>query len=242
MSRIYNELLSLAPEERAAFEQAKRVDVETWIVTLCSIATVLEGELGSGRVRTTLLPLQNAPDTPSGRALIAIIRSLARNYEEHRVAMREARAGAASDRLAFQSLRVAPILDLGGGDYLVLHKDFLLAAADDGLWYALAMATGRAFGSRFGLALEAYVHRVLMRLAVAAGGHVAKVPLALTEPRCDFACRIGEDLFLLDSKRTGLNGAHLMGDPGAATRIVEDSWPRVPSASRHSTRHRSGRT
>ena len=41
---IYNELLSLAPEERAAFEQAKRVDVETWIVKLCSIATVLEGE------------------------------------------------------------------------------------------------------------------------------------------------------------------------------------------------------
>ncbi len=219
---LYDELLDLTEAERTAFTRSTGVDLRTWIVKVCSLASFVESQIAAGAARTPLLPLRDVPDTPAAKALVTIVRKLARTSEEHRIAIARSAASAVDKRLGFQALRETPILDLGGGEYLVLHKDFLLASADDGVWYALAAAIGPTFGSRFGNALEAYVQRVLSRMAESAGGQLAEVPSMNAEPRCDFALRIGDDLFLIDSKRSGLAAAHLMGDPSAIARLVDE--------------------
>jgi len=213
---LYDELLDVPDSARLGFATAKGVDIRTWIVKLCSLAALVEEQ---GRVR---FDLRAPPDMPTARDVVSIARALSRSAEEHAQRLREGFVAAPNQMLAFQSFREKPLLDLGEDQFLLLHKDFMLAASDDGVWYTLSDLVGESFRTRFGQALEEYVARVLTRIAGARGGALARVPPDPRAPRCDFALRLGDDLALIDAKRTGLNALQLMGDASAARRLHEE--------------------
>jgi hypothetical protein len=223
---LYGELLDeLNPTYAQRFLSARGMDVRTWVIKVCSLANLIWKKIAEGEVCFPILDI-SSPGQNSGNPMIAVIRALATSQGSFENLMKACRRQARDPVLAFQPIRQFPILDLGADRYVVLHKDFLLAAADDGIWYALndASPSPSRFGSDFGVALERYVGRILGRCAAASATAVARIPESgkAGVRRCDFAWRIGANLVLLDSKRTGLNAAHLMGGGELDDRLEQD--------------------
>ena len=56
--------------------------------------------------------------------------------------IQRARGRGGDQTLAIDPFRQYPILTIEDGRYFVLHKDFIAAAADDGVWYTFSDAIG----------------------------------------------------------------------------------------------------
>lgn len=221
---LYDEMLpSVLPEANRAFEARNGMSVRTWIVKAMSLSNLVEQQIANGslsRARFDLGPLSVEQErSPT----VALMRIMAATQSKLQAMLRDARERATDQTLAFEPIRRYPLLDLGENRYVVLHKDFIAAAADDGVWYVLNDALGPRFGSAFGIILERYAERVLRRCASSSAHGLSRIPESRRKGvlRCDFAWRVGEDLILLDAKRSGLSSAHLMGDPEACTRLEE---------------------
>jgi hypothetical protein len=221
---LYDELLpSVLAEAGGAFERRVGLSIRAWIVKALSLSSLVEHEVANRSVRRARFELGQLSVEQDRSPTVALLRSMAATPAKLQALLRETRSRASDQTLAFEPIRRYPLLDLGENCFVVLHKDFIAAAADDGVWYALNDELGPRFGSAFGVALERYIERVLRRCASNPGHALARVPESRRSGvlRCDFAWRVGPDLILLDAKRSGLSSAHLMGDPQACTRLED---------------------
>jgi hypothetical protein len=196
--RMYAERLAGAsPEAQEAFSAGTGMTLRERIVGLCVLHEVL------GR-RTRMDFRDASPDEDS--ILIQVARRLAVPPSWYQSAL----AGRALHS-TISCFRESPIVELSDGQYLVLHQDFLLTAADEGLVRLLRASLDAASRKQLpnlqGDAFQSIVGEALRRCFGEA--NVIDVPPATkeNEKRCDFAVVLGEDLLLLDSKLLTL------GDP-----------------------------
>ncbi len=221
---LYDELLPcVLAEARGAFERHVGMSIRAWIVKALSLSSLVEQEIASGRSRRARFELGQPSAEQDGNQTVAVLRSMATTPAKLQALLRDARSRASDQTLALEPIRRYPLLDLGENRFVVLHKDFIAAAADDGVWYVLNDLLGPRFGSAFGIALERYTERVLARCAASSEHALVRIPESQRQGvlRCDFAWRVGPDLILLDAKRTGLSSAHLMGDSEACARLEQ---------------------
>jgi hypothetical protein len=232
---LYAEILpSIVPGALEAFERAKGVAVADWIADVCVLAQACFRELRPNGPHTASVDLATVRTDRDLSRVQRIARLLSRDQAAFRTRFSQISAAGVNRGLAFQPIRECPLLlvpNRGEHFYVVLHADFLLAAADDGVYFAMHDAlpseTERArFRTGFGIAFERYAERVLRRCNDVALDACFVTVVAGTsddEPkRCDFAWRFGDALVLIDAKRVGFSAAMLMGGEGIQKRYEDD--------------------
>jgi hypothetical protein len=230
---LYCELLpSVFPRAIEAFEGSVGISVSQWIVDACRTFLATRKWLKmreDGGATLNLSPTQeNLP--PDYERIHATAKRLSASRQEFRTAF--AKAPQDSNRgLRFEPLRRWPLLTselIGEHLFVVLHLDFLLGAADDGVFYrvldALDSVERDHFLEKFGLVYESYVESVLRRAVSGLPGcGFARLDdgTERTRRRCDFAVRILDDLVLVDAKRCGVSAAMVEGRTDMRTRLDE---------------------
>jgi hypothetical protein len=220
---LYVELVPTAfAEAGAIFERAASVAIDTWIIQVCGLVHLMEQECGIERRKLPVVDLG-----ADGRRHPArdVARILSRPREDYAALMMDCRRRAADQTLALEPLRRFPLLRLSAERYVVLHDDFLLGAADDGIFYtvldALEPRKRMAFRVAVGNAVETYAFRCLNRVARdVPDSAVARVDTA-NGLRCDFAMRLGNDLVLFETKRANLESKAIMGGTEADELYIE---------------------
>jgi hypothetical protein len=218
---IYGEILpEVFPGAAAAFERATGIGVARWITDVCRIAQAAITWLKRHENASAGINLDPAqPDVPPGFERVSSVADvLSATPGEFREELLKLDQETVDRGLAFEPIRQRPLLrDAAFGEHqvILLHLDFLLSAADDGVYHRVLPQLSEddrpRFLERFGVAFERYVERVLTRCASRLPDSRVVGLTASKAKRCDFAWRIGDDLVLVDAKRWGVTAAMLMG-------------------------------
>jgi hypothetical protein len=224
---LHAELLPpLFPEAERVFERARGISIAEWIHGAVALATMAFENIKPGGQLGTRIDFRQSDARPAAVRARHIAEQLSRSRDEFRAAFASVLARGVNPGLAFLPLRESPLLRLEPGWYIGLHADFLLAAADEGVYFSILKAIPEPKGAFFaaaGAAFQEYVRRVLQRCSSIWNTQLARVPEdAHGRNRCDFAWRVGDDLLLLDAKRFGLPADMLMGDVALSERMSDD--------------------
>lgn len=231
---LYAEILpETYAEAQEVFESRVGISLADWITNVSLLAQSFFRELRPDSRWAATLNLASVNTSGNVERFRKIVRRLSRDREAFRDRYASIDSRKVNRGLAFQPIRETPFLhlpDRGAEFYAILHADFVLAAADDGVYFAIHDAlpvTKRAsFRSAFGKAFELYVERVLLRCAACISeSSVVRIRegTGSEEPkRCDFAWRCGDQLILIDAKRVGFSAFMLMGGEGIRERYASD--------------------
>lgn len=227
---LYAELLPTeCPDAERVFLTKRGCTISSWIKGVCGLVNLIEEGFQRDPTRRTVLDLGPSDDRPVNDAL-TVVAALSHDRDQFVARYRELQADPGEPSV-MQPMREKPILQLDHREYLVLHDDFLLAAADDGIWYtindALHQGPPRArFQTAFGAVLQKYVEKVINRAAAAAGdGSCVGLDTVDGEDRCDFAWRVGDYVMLAEVKRAPLRAADLTGRPELAEHVDKHLRP-----------------
>lgn len=187
--RMYAELLpELHPEVCRVFEDCMGMGIHTWVLGLCMLHDILQHrtqiDIGDGTEDFEILhAAKRLAVTPSW--------------------FQSALAGRPLDTVT--PFRESPILTLENGSYLILHQDYLLSAADEGVVARLQRGMNPSQKSRlnqvFGDIFQIIVKEALQRCFGACNVHDVPTAKKKGGVRCDFAVVCGGDLLLVDAKR-----------------------------------------
>lgn len=214
------------PDAGNVFHTARGMRLRDWIVGACSVTRQLESNLGKPIVQRPILEMAPSHDDQRNLSL-AVMRGLSRTREEFQARLGEL-SSSEPGALPVQAVRETPVLKLDEARYLVLHDDFVLASADDGVFYSILDALPRdartPFFTAFGLAVEDYVHQLLRRCSASAKGPGCVIRIAPSKhaKRCDFLWILGNLGVLVEAKRVGLAARHLEGGEPLAVRLAEE--------------------
>jgi hypothetical protein len=228
-TELYVELLpQLFPDAERLFSRKRGMPIAEWIRGTVALATMAFENVKPGSSFSTRIDFRQPDTRPAAQRSRRVAEELSRSRDEFRQEFARLFAQAVNPGLAFRPLRESPLLRLDKDLYIGLHADFLLAAADESVFFSMVDALGPAGSSKgalfaaVGTAFEQYVTRVLARCAAASCTQPVRVREAPGRNRCDFAWRVGDDLLLLDAKRFGLASNLLMGDLALSQRMLSD--------------------
>jgi hypothetical protein len=225
---LFVEILGASrPSLSDRFRQVRGVGIGEWIVGLAWLANRLEATASSNSPQVPILHV-GPVKRRSRNAMTAILEQLARPAD-HFVARLAALVPTLQPReLPTQALREAPIVELDEERFLVTHRDFLKAQADDGVFYTFVdNLRGKEQGEFFkllGAAIETYAGRVLTRCAAldGTGGQVARVDETRGQKRCDFIWVRKNRAIYVETKRLGLSVEHLHGRAELGERLAKE--------------------
>jgi hypothetical protein len=193
---LYVEILpEIFAEAQQTFETRVGVPLADWITDVSLLAQSFFKELRPDTRWSATLNMASVNTNGNVERFRKIVRWLSRDREGFRDRYASIDATKVNRGLAFQPIRETPFLhlpDRGPEFYAILHADFVLAAADDGVYFAihdaLPVTKKASFRSAFGKAFERYVERVLLvskvRMLSRTGGYVtASGPAARLDRR-----------------------------------------------------------
>lgn len=219
---LYVELLPRwLPAAPDLFEAIKGVPLWLWLCDASLIVNTCFQALKPGTGHCPLLDFRSGEPTAERMRLRRVAESMALDARGFAEELGRVRSKDVAPGLAFEPLRIHPLLRDEENLWVILHTDFLLTAMEDGPWYVIADALrGRSpseageFRTNFGEVFQAYVGRTLERCSAAVGdAAVARIPES-QRLRSDFAWRIGPDLVLVEAKRASVASNVLMGAAG----------------------------
>jgi hypothetical protein len=242
---IYGELLTLScPFVDRRFRASQGCSIRAWVTHVCGLVNLIEETVR--RSPDTKPVLDFGPAETEGDERIKIAAALSRDRVAFAERYRELGYCPDKPKALMQPIRERPLLRVDERQYLVLHDDFLLGAADDGIWYrindSLSHVERSNFHQEFGRVLECYAERVLRRCAASVSESVfAAVERRDGDKRCDFVWRVGDYLVLIEAKRAALTAEDLDGSPDLARRIDRDVGPACRQLlATHAAIHRDG--